>query len=59
LLSASPMDDGYMMHIRYPSNGRVKALSEACLDRPYECPSPVDQQQLDDLHITVYDAEKD
>ena len=37
--------------IAFPKNN----LAASPMD---ECPSPVDQQQLDDLHITIHDAEE-
>jgi aspartyl-tRNA synthetase len=38
--------------IAFPKNN----LAASPMD---ECPSPVDEQQLKDLHINVYDVEKD
>ena len=46
------MDSKFIIFMNL-ENVRVKALSNACLDRAYDCPSEVDQQQLNDLHIVI------
>lgn len=54
------MDAGFLIYQK-PKNNCVKALSEQrerAFTQLYECPSAVDEQQLKDLHINVYDAEE-
>ena len=36
-----------------PQNEDVKVLSVAYLDASYECPAPVDPQQLEELHLII------
>ena len=53
--------NGYRVYNLYKPAKRLsqdfKRTKRACLDQSYECPSPVDEQQLKDLHITISDPE--